>query len=182
MRLNCNNNNKSQYHNKLKETETMEEIEKHFSINMFNGTLFLLLKWGISHFHFCPGHHSLCSWSSTVHCRVRFYWYNLLWCISLSLYFLQALIYISSISNHVKKNQRWCQNTLTKKPDVQEYRLSPEMVFIYPIVSCQGVVIWRAKRTLSKFSDLQNQNDEGKNKRFGIRGQELMIAISFTNL
>ena len=139
----------------------MEEIEKHFSINMLNGTLFLLLKWGISHFHFALGTTVyVAGLTSTL--QVRFYRYYLLWCISL-------IIFSSGIDLH-KFHFKPCEEKISVgvKTLAQQRNLmfrndqSISWDGFHPSnCFCQGVVIWRAKRTLSKFSDLQNQTDEG---------------------
>ena len=87
MTLNFNNNNNNKILNTMTswKRQTVEEIKKHFSINIFNGTLFLLLKWGISHFYFALGTTVyVASLTSTL--QVRFYRYYLLWCTSLIIF------------------------------------------------------------------------------------------------
>lgn len=136
---------------------------------MFNGTLFLLLKWGISHFHFALGTTVyVAGLTSTL--QVRFYWYNLLWCISLII-FSSGIDLHKFISNHVKRKSALVSKHLHNKETWCSgmTRLSPEMVFIYPIVSVKGWWFEEPKGLSLNSQIYKIRMMKGKNKRFGIQ-------------
>lgn len=160
MTLNCKKNN-IRNHTPWGWVKGHGGKKKKFYFNVFNGTFFLLLGWGIS-ISILPWGPTIYVAGLTITLRVRFHL-----ALFIPVYFFHC-IFFRHLFNQVPFQTMWTKKSTLLSNYLQQLRnlilkmitISTEMVFHISNYFGQRMMTWKAKVTTSKFSSLQNQTGD----------------------